>query len=48
MLEDTEVEVAALKKMVCEVNETQVKRTDWLSDEVYYFNGESVELVKIS
>ena len=33
-----------LKKMVREVNETQVEREEVLSDSVYYYNRETGEL----
>lgn len=37
-----------LQEMVREVNRTQVERTEWLSDRVYYYNGKSVELAKVA
>ena len=37
-----------MKIMVKEVNETQVPKEDFLSDEVYFYNAETYELQKLN
>ena len=37
-------ELPDLKEMVHVVNETEVQDRDWLSDDVYYFDGRSLKL----
>lgn len=36
-------DIKTLREMVCEVNENDVHKSDWLSSNVYYFNGNILE-----
>ena len=40
--EERGIKPEELKKIVREVNETQLEREDFLSDEIYYFDGEII------
>ena len=44
--ESSEIEISYLEDMVRSINKTEVKEEDFLSDEIYHFDGKKMELAR--